>query len=235
MITLRSFGPAFGLVDPSPFVTKVDLYMTVCNIKFNSNDDANNLQKAPKDKLPYIEDDGEIICDSTFIIDHLNKKYSVTLDDWLNDEQRALAQLLGKSLDENLYWCIVYSRWINDDTWPIVRERFFGPLPFPMNKIIAFVARRITKKNIIGHGMGRHTNEEVHTIAKNTLSSLATLLGDKAYFFGDKISSFDITAFAMISALTLSTIDNEMTQLAKSFDNLDAYTQRIQQHYYPQS
>jgi len=234
MIKLYGFGPAFGLIDPSPFVTKVNLYMTVCEIEFESVNNSNNLQKAPKTKLPFIEDNGELVCDSTFIIDHLKSKYSADLDDWLTDEQRALTQLLGKSLDENFYWCIVYSRWVNDDTWPIIKERFFGPMPFPMNKIVPIVARRLTKKSIIGHGMGRHSDDEVQEIAKRSLISLSILLGDKPYFFGDKISSFDITAFAMISSLTLSKIDNQMSRLAKSFTNLDEYTRRIKAHYYPE-
>ena len=40
-------------------------------------------RKAPKGKLPYIEDDGETIADSTVIIEHLKKKYGDTLNEGL--------------------------------------------------------------------------------------------------------------------------------------------------------
>lgn len=234
MIKLYSFGSAFGLPDPSPFVTKVDLYLKLCGIEYESVAGTNNLSNAPKNKLPFIDDNGQIIADSTFIIDHLIANHGANLDSWLNDEQRAIAQLVGKSLDENLYWTIVHARWINDDSWPIVRERFFSDLPFPLSKIVPAVARKATRRQITGHGMGKHTDAEIHEIAKRSLDSLSVMLGDKTYFFGTQVSSIDVTAFAMIGSLTLSTIDNKMSRLAKSYENLNSFTQRILEEHYPE-
>jgi hypothetical protein len=56
MIKLYSFGPSFGVADPSPYVLKVDVYMRMANIEFTSVPDVKNLQKAPKGKLPFITD-----------------------------------------------------------------------------------------------------------------------------------------------------------------------------------
>jgi len=233
MIKLYGFGSAFNLIDPSPFVTKVNLTMTILGIEFESISSADNLQKAPKGKLPFIDDDGDIIADSTFIIDHLKQKYHADLDTWLDDEQKAIAQLVGKSLDENLYWCLVHSRWINQDTWPTVRAYFFDPLPFPMNKIVPFVAHRSTKKNINGHGMGHHSNQQIIEIARKSLHSLSVLLGDKNYFFGDKPSSLDVATFAFVSGFVQSTLENEMSTMANEFDNLVDFCARIRAQYYP--
>lgn len=232
MIKLYSFGPAFGLPDTSPFVTKVDLYLRINNLQFESIANKNNLGKAPKNKLPFIDDDGEIIGDSVFIIEHLNQKHKLSLDNWLNDEQKALGQLISKSLDENFYWCIVHSRWVDEKTWPMVRDRFFGDIPFPLNKIIPPMIRKTVQKQIMGHGMAKHSDAEIQQIADRTLNSLSVMLGDKKYFFGDQPCSFDVTAFAMVSAFTLSTLDNEMNQLSKKYDNLVSFTQRIHQQYY---
>ena len=103
MIKLYSFGPAFGLIDPSPFVTKVNLFMLVNDIEFEIICDFSKLQKAPKKKLPVIDDDGNMIADSMFILDYLSDKYNVNMDHWLTEEQRATAHLIGKSLEENLF------------------------------------------------------------------------------------------------------------------------------------
>ncbi len=65
MITLRSFGPAFGLPDPSPFVTKAEVLLKMAGLPYTV--DTGGFKKAPKGKLPYIDDDGETIADSTFI------------------------------------------------------------------------------------------------------------------------------------------------------------------------
>lgn len=233
MIKLYGFGPAFNLPDPSPFVTKIDLILRLNNIEFERISKSNNLQKAPKAKLPFIEDDGEIIADTVFIIDHLNAKYDADLDIWLSEEQRAQAQLISKSLDENLYWTIVYSRWIKDDVWPEIKARFFDVIPFPIGSLIAKYARNSTRKQFIGHGMGKHNNAEILQIAHKSWASLSTLLGDKPYFFGDKISSLDVTTFAMVSALTLSDLETEMGEQAKTYKNLVDFTQRIAREYYP--
>jgi len=234
MIRLFSFGPAFGLPDPSPFVTKVNLYLKMTGIEFESVIDPNNLRQAPKAKLPFIDDEGEIIADSVFIIDHLKQKHAADLDDWLNEQQAASALLMGKSLDENLYWAIVYSRWIKDDVWPTIEKQFFSSLPFPANKLVAKIARYSTRKQIMGHGMGKHTDQEIKDIATRSLQSLSVLLADKPYFFGNQPCTFDVTAFAMISALTLSTLETEMNETAKQFKNLVSFTHRIIEQYYPE-
>lgn len=136
------------------------------------------------------------------------------MDNWLNHDQSATAYLISKSLEENIYWCLVHSRWINDDTWPIIKERFFGDLPFPLNMIVPIMIRRSTRKRINGHGMGAHTNDEIHDIANRSFRSIATLLGNKQYMFGDKISSLDLIVFAQIGAFTLSSFDNPNNSLS---------------------
>jgi len=233
MIKLHSFGPAFGLIDASPFVSKVKLFMTIHSIKFEEVNDLDKLGNAPKQKFPYIEDGGKIVADSSFILEYLSKKHNIEMDDWLSDEQRATAHLVGKSLEENLYWCLVHSRWIDNDTWPQVKEHFFSNMPFPLNKIIPAVARRGTVKRINGHGMGSHSNEEVLDIAKKSFASLAVLLNDKPYFFGEKMSSLDLIVFAQLSSHTLATLDNPMIRAAQKHENLLAFTRRIQETYFP--
>ncbi|MBL4773386.1 MAG: glutathione S-transferase C-terminal domain-containing protein, partial [Alcanivoracaceae bacterium] len=61
--------------------------------------------------------------------------------------------------------------------------------------------------------------------------ALSDFLDDKPYFFGDKISTFDATAYAFISSFTQSSLDNDINSKAKSFANLTAYTDLIKQQY----
>ena len=133
MIKVFGFGENLGVADPSPFVLKVITYLEMTGIAYEVISKFNNLQKAPKGKLPFIEDEGEVIADSVVIIDHLKSKYGNKLDGRFSDQQRALAHLISKSLDENFYWTIVYSRWVRESSWPEVKERFFGSMPFPVS------------------------------------------------------------------------------------------------------
>ncbi len=233
MTVLYSFGPNFGLVDPSPFVVKVDAFMRMANIPFEVKIGIKHTKKSDKRKLPIIEDDGQIIPDSQFIIEYLTKKYQITLDDFLTAEQKAQAYLFTKSLDENLYWPMVYSRWVDEQTWPTAKEAFFGKLPLPLKLFLPTIIQKGVKKNLYGQGTGRHSKSEILDIAKASLGALSTLLGDKPYFFGDKISSFDATAYGFLSEFILVNYDNDFNLCARSFDNLVSYCHRIQQAYYP--
>jgi glutathione S-transferase len=232
MIKLHSFGPAFGLIDASPFVAKVKLFMAIHKIDYEELNDVSRLGKAPKKKFPYIEDGKNLVADSTFILEYLSKKYQIEMDAWLSDEQHATAYLVGKSLDENLYWCLVYSRWVDNDTWPAVRAQFFDGMPFLLRAIIPWLARKGTIKRLIGHGMGAHDAGQVLAIAKQSFASLSLLLADKPFFFGDKVSSLDIIAFVQLSSFTLASLDNPSNQAACEHHNLVAFTNRIQQIYF---
>ncbi len=233
MIKLYTFGPAFNLPDPSPFVTKVDLTLKVSGLDYEAVADVNNLQKAPKGKLPYIDDHGQVIADSVFISEHLKQKHNIDLDGWLTPEQAAITQLVNKSLDENHYWVVVYSRWVDDAVWPIVRDNFFGSLPFPLKHIVPKVARKKVMANIMGHGLGKHSKDEIIQIAHHSWQSLSTLLGEKPFFFGDHISSLDVNAFANLSAFTLAKLDTDFANEIQRYPNLIEFTKRIAQQYYP--
>jgi glutathione S-transferase len=87
MITLYTFGPYFGLPDGSPFVTKAMLLLKLAGLPYK--EDRKGYSKAPKGKLPYIEDGGTRIADSTFIRLHIEKKYGSDFDAGLSSEQRA--------------------------------------------------------------------------------------------------------------------------------------------------
>jgi len=232
MIKLFGFGPQFGVPDPSPFVMKVDAYLRMTGIEFKFEPGIDNLRKAPKGKLPFIEDDGEVIADSFFIIEHLRQKYHPTLDQWLSEEQRAIMNLIIKSLDENFNWCLVYSRWLCDDTWPTLKAAFFGGLPFPAKQIAPIIVRRRIRTALIKQGMGRHNDREIMQIAQHTVDSLSGLLNDKHYLLGSQPCTLDATAYAFLAQLVLVDLDNPLNRLAARYDNLVDYCRRINRRYY---
>lgn len=232
MITLYGFAPAFGLMDASPFVIKVDLYLRITKLDFDVKYGVSNLNKSPKGKLPYIQDGDQTIGDSAFIINHLESKYSLNIDEALSEEQKATAYLLTRSLEENLYWCLVYSRWADDETWPTCKETFFAGLPFLVKDLAADVVRRKTLKSLNSQGISRHTKGEVLSIAEQSLEALSNILGDKDYFFGDTISNFDVTAFSILCQLILVDYDSDFNDLAKKYSNLSSFCERIHTQYY---
>ena len=95
MITLYTFGPYFDLPDPSPFVMKGEVLLKMANLPFEI--DTGGFNKAPKGKLPYISDGGEIVADSSLIRLHIEKKYGFDFDSGLfTTPERVLTQLEGE-------------------------------------------------------------------------------------------------------------------------------------------
>ncbi len=231
MITLHGFGENLGVKDPSPMVLKVDAYMRMAGINFSTNNHPNNLQKAPKGKLPFIVDDGKTIADSQFIIEYLKANHA-DLDEHLSKAEKAQAYLQTKSLDENLYFCLVYSRWMCDDTWQIVKKAFFGKLPPVVRSLVPKLVRKKLARNLQGQGIGKHSHEEILHITQQSFVALSDLLSDKDYFFGQEPSSFDASAYGMLASYIESDIDDEFTQLAKTYTNLVEYCKRIKNRFY---
>lgn len=235
MIKLFGFGPAFGVPDPSSFVLKVDCYLRMANIEFERINGQQYLSKAPKGKLPYIEWEGRVIADSQHIINTLDENFDSPLESHLSCEQKAQSYLMTKSLDENLYWCLVYSRWIRDDGWVKTKDVLFSSLPGPVRLLVPPLVRRGIRKTLKQQGLGRHSDAEILSIAGKSIDALATLLAQTPYFFGERPSNFDATAFALLAQLVLATDESALSPLAKKHQNLVDYCQRIANEFYPNS
>lgn len=233
MLRLYNFGPFFNLPDASPFCVKVDAYLRAAGIPYEVVSGFENLRKAPKGKLPFIDDDGKVIADSAFILSYLKEKYGDPLDTGLTAEQKAAAHAFTKMLDENLYWCMVHSRWIDDSVWPTIRALFFSAMPAPMRAILPPIIRRGVAKSLREQGIGRHNPAEILEIARRDLSALSDLLGDKPYFFGQQVTTLDTVAYAFLAEAIVPPLKCGLNDLARSFPNLVAFVERFQTHYYP--
>jgi len=232
MIKLYGFGENFSVVDPSPFVVKVDLFLRMAKLPFSTENDFQNIKKSPKHKMPFIEDNGTKVGDSAFILKYLTETYDVKLDDFLTDEQKAQASLYAKALDEGLYWCLVYSRWVKDDTWPLINKAFFGDMPVPLKWFLPNIIRKDVKKTLHRQGYGRHSETELLIVADQHFSALSTLLGDRDYFFGEQACTFDAVAYAALCEFITVNFDNSFNQAAKKYQNLVDFCQRIEHQYY---
>lgn len=228
MIVLHGFGSGLGMYDPSPFVLKVACYMRLADIDFTAKNGINNLGKSPKKKLPFITDDTKTIADSSFIINYLEEHYAPDFDAHLSIQQRATATLIGKSLDEHFYWCLVYSRWVDEPTWQVVKQAMFSSMPFPLRIIVPYFARKSVLNQINNQGLGRHSREEVLSLAKETLDALSVLLSDNDFIFGDQPCSLDATIYGFLGEVILCDLDGEINKLGRQYSNLVAYCNRIQ-------
>ena len=147
MLELHQFQSNFGLPNPSPFCMKVEAYLRLAGIEYETQL-VTDPGKGPNGKAPWIVDDEKTLPDSRLIIEHLNRKHGYPLKGNLSDQQLASHHALGRMLEESTYWVIVYERWIVPENAPTIREAFFGSLPGPMRKLIFIVAQQIGRAHV---------------------------------------------------------------------------------------
>jgi glutathione S-transferase len=232
MITLYTFGPMFGLPDPSPFVVKSLVHMKMSGVPFEVN--TKGFNKAPKGKLPYIKDGGEVIADSSFIYAHLQKKYAVDLDKGLTAEQRAAGWALEKMCEEHLYWAIVDARRMIDANFNKGPRHFFDSAPAPLRPLIIAKIHRDTKRTMHGHGMGRHTREQIESLAKRDLDAISNILGDKPFLFGAEPHAADASVFGSVGSALCPLFETPIRGFAESHANLVAYAKRCTARWFPE-
>jgi glutathione S-transferase len=232
MITLYAFGPRFGLPDPSPFVTKAEVLLKMSGLPFRT--DLTGFNKAPKGKLPYIDDNGERVADSTFIRWHLETKHGIDFDRGLNAEQRAVAWAFEKLAEDNLYWAVLHSRWMIDANFDKGPRRFFDAAPAPLRPFIVPMVRRQVRKALHAQGMGRHSEAEIEALASRGIDALATHLGQHDYFMGAEPVGVDATIFAFAANMLCPEFDSKLRTATERHDNLCRYVGRMRARYYPE-
>src|SRR5690349_21250565 len=136
MIILYQFQPIWGLPNLSPFCIKVETYLKMAGLDYKTA--LYDPRRAPKGKLPFIEDDHKRIADSRFIIRYLKEKYGDVLDDKLTREERAQALLIERLFEEHLYWVGLYIRWLEPGGWEKTKE-YFAFLPRSIRLLVPFI------------------------------------------------------------------------------------------------
>jgi glutathione S-transferase len=231
MITLYSFGPAFGLPDPSPFVMKAMMLLKLAGLDYVEK--PADVRRAPKGKLPYIDDDGTIVADSTFIRFHLEKTRGIDFDAGLTDEQKAQAWSIEKMCEDHLYWTMVHARWMDDANFERGPAHFFDKVPALMRGLVKAMIRRKVAKALWAQGIGRHTNEQIVELGIRDIEALAAIIGDKPFLFGETPCGADATVFACVAGTLCKITDSPIRTAAEGMPNLVAYSDRLMTAYFP--
>ena len=230
-LTLYATRPAFGLPDSSPFVMKSEVQLQMAGLAYDKV--ASIPPHAPKGKLPYLVDDGETVCDSTFIRTHIERRYGVDLDAGLDARQRAEAWAIERLLEDHLYFALVWFRWIDPDNFAKGPSQFASGATEADRAQMRKAIQDRKQMDLHAQGIGRHTPEQIATLGERSIDALAQLLGDRAHFMGDTASGIDATAFAMLAGASTPFFDTPLRRAMEARPNLVAYVVRMMQRHYP--
>jgi glutathione S-transferase len=235
MVTLSKYIPAWGLADFSPFCIKVETYLRMAGVPFRVV--VADGRKAPKKKLPFVEDGGKVVCDSRDIIEHFEAKLEKPLDAELSPRERAIAIAYRGLIEEEMYFLVVVQRWQDEHNWrtyaPALREygRTLG-VPNLLAPLMLRSARKQVLRDAWGQGAGRHSAEELDRRLCQALDAISIQLADGPYFFGSRPRVIDATVYAFLTSLLDAPFESRARDHGQSLQNLSAYCARMRGEFF---
>ena len=234
-IRLFAFCTGWGIPfnTSAPFPLKLETWLRMAGIPYEFVI-ANDPNKGPKGKSPWIEIDTEQMGDSTLIIEDLEQRYDINLDAQLDARQRGLAVSVQRMLEEHYHQCFEHQLFFGRGAEERLQE-FAANMPIPLRWLVPSVLKSTFKKQLHARGMGRHIEEVIIDQGKSDLDALSALLGDQAYFMGDQPSSIDACVFGFLGVSLYVAGDNPLYQYGASLANLMHYCERMRAQYFPET
>ena len=211
----------------SPFCAKTEIFLKLNKIEHTIQEFKGNPNKFSKAKLPVLNMDNKMIQDSYFIEHYLTRTKKLPINDHLSSLEKAHGYTLTKMMEEYLYWAILSERWLEDKNWIELRDSYFTDIPNLIRPLITGMIRKNVKQSAHGHGMARHTPEEMHHLGTQSLETLSQILGKNDFILGNKVSSYDSTVYAFLSNLLYCSFSPRLQKESQKFDNFKPYCERM--------
>src|SRR4051812_13791909 len=231
MITLYGFGPALGMPDASPFVMKAEVLLRMAGLAYTKSTTAPD--QGPKGKLPFMDDGGTVVTDTTFIRAHIERKYGFDFDRSLDPVERAEAWAIERMIEDHLYWCCLHMRWGIQENFDKGPAHFFDRAPEAIRDKLRDTARAKVLGYLEAQGIGRHTAEEITELGTRTLESLSALLGKRTWLMGEQPCGTDAALTGMLATLLNPSLDSALRRRGLAHANLATYIDRAVPHFFP--
>jgi len=230
-ITVFGAGPAFGLPEGSPYVTKTLVQLQMAGLAYRR--DLARPDDSPKGQIPFIQDAEDIVADSTFIRGHIEARYGIDLDAGLSPAQRAQAWAIERMVENQLGWAVAWFRFMDEANFEKGPAHWFDGAPEAIRPQLKQQLLDQVGINLRAVGIGRHAPEEIVELGARSLWSLSVTLGDQPFLMGDRPTSVDAIAFAVLAQTLTPFFDHPLRRRAAGFCNLTAYVDRMMARYFP--
>ncbi|XP_019947088.2 failed axon connections homolog [Paralichthys olivaceus] len=232
-IILHQFSrPKSGVPSLSPFCLKMETYLRMVDLPYQNYFDG---KLSPQGKMPWIEYNKEQVFGSEFIIDFLEERLGMSLNKSLTPQEKAMSRAITKMVEEHFYWTIAYCQWVDNLEETQKMLSVSGPLSDLLKWILSHLTGGIVKREMYGHGIGRFSKDEVYALMEKDMRTLATILGDKKYLMGSKLSTVDAAVFSHLAPAMWTLPGTRPEQLIKGeLINLAMYCERIRRRFWPE-
>jgi glutathione S-transferase len=231
-IKLFVFPPMLGVPNVSPFCCKLETWLRIAQVPYELVE-TRDPRSAPRKKLPFIEDDGVRIADSSVIVEHLSRTRGLDLDAGLDAAQRAAALLVKRTLEEHYAFVLAYTHLVRDEGVRHTGARF-DALPGMIRPIVARAVRNNVKALLWQQGMLRCSHEEIMAAAIDDWRAVLKVMSDGPFFFGEDPTSIDATVFGTLAPTVLTPIETPIRSFLRSQPSATAYAERMRARFFPE-
>lgn len=235
MIKIYQFPRSRNIPSDSPFCMKLESYIRAVDIEYE-NKFIMDSKESPTGKIPYVSDNNKIISDSGLIIEHYEGIIDRPLQASLSSIEKATTLAYLRLLEEHLYWSIVYSRWVDPEGLKYWKEALMNSINVPKLafKLMFPAVQKRVRKQLQGHGIGRHTTKQIYLFAQENLQALSDFLGDKPFFFGEEPTLLDHSAYSHVASLVHLPFDSLLKDAMYTQKNLIQHYERMMQRFFPE-
>jgi glutathione S-transferase len=231
-IKLFQFPRMLGVPNLSPFCCKLETWLRIAGVPYEVVD-TSDPRKGPKRKVPFIEDTGRRIGDSSLIVEHLMKTRSVDPDARLSASQRGVALLVQRTLEEHYAYIVLYTHLVRAEGARHTLARF-DSVPAIVRPFVARAVNGQIAKLLWYQGTTRHSDAEIFDFAVRDWQAVLSVMSKGPYFFGDEPSGIDAVVFGALATSMLTPIESPVRDFLTAQPALVEYANRMLQRFFPE-
>jgi glutathione S-transferase len=176
-------------------------------------------------KVPALDLDGTLICDSTDIAHELERRYPQPAILPASARERGLCHALEEWADESLYWIGIYYQWLDPEGAPLT-PRAFQKVPVLGRAAYEIYLRRVSRQ-LRQQGTGRKPPQHIASDLERHLDAAEGLLERRDYLLDGGPFLCDFALLAQLHYLRRTPVGGRT--LAKR-DAIERYLERMKRH-----
>lgn len=231
-VKLFQFPRMFDVPNLSPFCCKLETWLRIARIPYEVAD-TSDPRKGPKGKLPFIEDAGRRIADTSLIVDHLAKTRGVDLDAHLDASQRAIALLVQRTLEEHYAFVVLYTHFVRADGWQHTCATF-DSVPGLVRPLVASIVRGRMRKILWTQGILRLSDADLIEAGLRDWRAVLRVMSGERFFFGDAPTGVDAIVFGALATTVLTPIQSPIRDFLRSQPACMSYVERMRARFFPE-
>ena len=180
----------------------------------------------PTGKLPALEHNGTLVCDSTDMVHYIEAQFPDTPMIPADPKLRGIMHAIEDWADESLYFYEMHLRFTTpgnaERNIPRMVENESGFTQWFLKRVLAKGIQKITANQ----GIGRKSLEQLLTDVERHVQAVADMLGEDDWLLDNQLSVADLAVYAMFQALRDC---QEAWQIMQRHPTVPAWMERLEQ------